>query len=375
MTDKLGLSAAGRSLLAQLRIARSAADLAQAGLPEGLIDALRQHGLIEPQSTTRQPADFADIFAGWKSQKGMLSDHIRTLAFAEAITAVVKPGDTVIDVGTGTGILAMFAARAGAAASWGLELTAMADWAERLAADNGLTAVHIRRGDAATFRSPTPAHLVMGEFAGIFLIEEWRHYAAFCAVRDANLAPGGAVLPRAATMYLSAIDSRRLYMDRGFGFWEAPVYGLDFSAARASDIGTPTRYVVTADKREIIDTQPLRTFDFATGTHHDFLFETEVTFTYPGAGSFHGLIGHFDLDMGPGQTLTTSMAARETCWHQSYFPMPQIQVPAGGQVTVGVRSLIDPASEEIVLGLRVLPKSGADPDPDPERMFPLSAAG
>jgi hypothetical protein len=371
--DKLGLTALGRSLLAQLRVARAPADLAAAGLTPDLIDALRQHGLIEPQAGTRQPADFADIFAGWKSQKGMLTDHIRTLAFRDAIEAVVKPGDTSIDVGTGTGILAMFAARAGAAASYGLELTRMADWAERLAADNGLSAVHVVRGDAATFRSPTPADLVMGEFAGIFLIEEWRHYAAFCAVRDANLAPGGAVLPRAATMYLSAIDSRRLYMDRGYGFWEAPVYGLDFSAARASDIGQPTRYVVTADKREIIDTQPLRSFDFATGTHRDFLFQTEVSFTYPGAGAFHGLIGHFDLDMGPGQTLSTSMAARETCWHQSYFPMPQIQVPAGGQVRLGVRSFIDPASEEIVLGLRVLAAPGTPAEAEAERVFALSA--
>lgn len=374
MTDKLGLSATGRALMAQLRVARSEADLAAAGLPADMISAMRQHGLLEPQGSTRQPEDFADIFAGWKSQKGMLSDHIRTGAFQTALNTLITPGDTTIDVGTGTGILAMLAARAGAGTSYGLELTAMADWAKRLAADNGLNAVQIVRGDAAAFRSAQPADLVIGEFAGIYLIEEWRHYAAFCAVRDANLAPGGTVLPRAASMYLSAIDSRSLYHNRGYGFWDAPVYGLDFAAARASDIATPQRYVVTANTREIIDTRKIRTFDFRTGTERDFLFETETTFTYAGAGAFHGLIGHFDMEMAPGQVLTTSMAARETCWHQSYFPMPQIQVPAGGQVRIRVRSFVDPLSEEIMLGLTVLAPADAE-GAGSERVFALSAAG
>jgi hypothetical protein len=370
MTEKLGLSETGRRLMGHLRVPRSAEDLLQNGAPHSLIAALQEHGLLEPQGSTRQPVDFGDIYVSWKSQKGMLIDHTRTLAFQQAIDAVVRPGDTTIDVGTGTGILAMMAARAGAATSWGLELTGMATWAERLAADNGLSAVQIVRGDAAGFTAPTPANVIISEFAGMYLIDEWRHYAAFCAVRDANLAPGGTVLPRAGALYLSAIDSRSLYMNRGYGFWESPVYGLDFSAARASDIAQPLRYIVTADTREIIDTQKIRSFDFLTGSGADYLFETETGFAYPGGGSFHGLIGHFDLEMAPGQTLTTSMAARETHWHQSYFPMPQIQVPAGGHVTVGVRSFIAQGSEEISLGLRVKAPRGTEAGP--ERVFALS---
>ena len=47
-------------------------------------------------------------------QRRMVSDRPRTDAFAAAIREVVKPGDVVLDVGTGTGILAMLAAKAGA---------------------------------------------------------------------------------------------------------------------------------------------------------------------------------------------------------------------------------------------------------------------
>ncbi len=367
MSDKLGLTEAGRKLMAHLHVPRDAEDLTRAGLVPAVQATLRDHGLIEPQNDTQQPAAYQAVFGGWKSQRGMLIDHTRTLAFQRAIEAVVQPGDTVIDVGTGSGILAMMAARAGAAQSWGLELTEMAEWAERIARRNGLDAVRIVRGDAAGFVADAPAALVMGEFAGMYLIEEWRHYAAFVKVRNRNLRPGGTVLPRAARLYLSAVDSRKLYQDRGYGFWESPVYGFDFSDAYASDLAAPQRYIVSVDNREICGTRQIADFDFLTGTETDYCFTTEISFPYPAAGAFHGLIGHFDLDMGNGAVLSTSMAARETCWHQSYFPMPMFQVPAGGQVDLRVRSFLDPASEVMHLGITVL--SALREPAAPERVF------
>ena len=367
-SEKLGLTQQGIGALTKLDVARSTEELQKAGLPAEVIAAMQDHGLLESQDETHPPLISQNVYAGWKSQRGMLIDHTRTRAFDAAIRAAVSAGDKVVDEGTGSGILAMMAARAGAAKSWGLEVTQMADWAARLARENGLDAVEIVQGDAGRFDPGEPVDVVMGEFQGMFLIEEWQHYAAFVRVRDRCLKPGGRVVPRAARLFLSAIDDRKLYRDRGYGFWEEPVYGFDFSSVRQGDIDHPRRYITSADARSIVVEREVAAFDFLNGSERDYLLTAELTYPYRAAGNFHGLLGYFDLDMGNGQTLSTSCFARETHWHQSYFPVPAIQVPAGGEVKVRVRTFMAEGSDGLRMGLTVA-GPGEALDDQPEHVF------
>lgn len=69
----------------------------------------------------------------------MLQDLPRNEAFANAIARVVKPGATVLDIGTGAGLLAMMAARAGATCVVACEThPALAETAREIIARNGL---------------------------------------------------------------------------------------------------------------------------------------------------------------------------------------------------------------------------------------------
>ena len=369
--NKIGISAKGRKMIAALRISQNPETLAAEGLSPDMQQALLDVGFLEKHEATRPPQDLFDTFSGWRSQKGMLIDPVRTGSFDQAIRAQVGPADRVIDVGTGSGILAMCAARAGAEKVYALEITQMADWAERLARANGLSAIQVVRGDAALFDAGAPVDLIMGEFAGMWLLEEWRHYAAFVQVRDRWLKPGGRVIPSASGLFLSAVDSRRLSYERGWGFFDAPVQGFDFSEVLTSGAYRPARYILTAEPKDMVCTREIARFDFLNGTERDYLFTTDARFDYPVAGMFHGFVGHFTLDLAPGLTMTTGTDGRETCWHQSYFPMPAMAVPAGGgAVLARLRSFLTPDTQVLKFGITVA-GPGQDLDHEAEHVFSL----
>ena len=74
-------------------------------------------------------------------QKDMLEDHKRTGAYYQAVMQNRRQfeGKVVLDVGTGSGILAIFAANAGARKVYAVEATPMAKFAQSLVEHNGVS--------------------------------------------------------------------------------------------------------------------------------------------------------------------------------------------------------------------------------------------
>jgi predicted RNA methylase len=102
-----------------------------------------------------------------------LLDHRRTLALRDAIRKTVRPSDTVLDVGSGTGVLALFAAEAGAARVISVEVDVrLAGWIRETAEVNGFgDRITVLSGDVLTH--PLPAvDIVIAELIETALIEE-----------------------------------------------------------------------------------------------------------------------------------------------------------------------------------------------------------
>ena len=68
----------------------------------------------------------------------MLHDDRRTGDYLAALAEAVRPGDVVLDIGTGSGVLAIAAARAGARRVYAVEASDIAEVAERVFAANGV---------------------------------------------------------------------------------------------------------------------------------------------------------------------------------------------------------------------------------------------
>jgi hypothetical protein len=103
-----------------------------------------------------------------------LKDRRRTEAFAAAIADTVRPGDTVVDIGSGTGIMALLAVRAGAAHVYAVEIDSiMAAALHDTVRLNGLDdRIAVIEADAAEARLPTGVDVVIAELIETGLIDE-----------------------------------------------------------------------------------------------------------------------------------------------------------------------------------------------------------
>lgn len=103
-----------------------------------------------------------------------LIDEERTLAFKNAIEHTVRPGDIVVDAGSGTGILAMFAADAGAKKVYALELDENnTKVLQGIFADNGYgDRIEVIQGDATTLTLPENVDVIVCEMIATALIDE-----------------------------------------------------------------------------------------------------------------------------------------------------------------------------------------------------------
>ncbi len=166
------------------------------------------------------------MYAEFEVHRTMIRDQIRTEAFKRAIEAVVRPGDVVLDVGAGSGVLSMFAARAGAARVYAVEQTSMAVLAQELVAANGLSdIVEVIQGDVMDIEPPERVDVIVSEWLGGFGIDEGM-LVPVIAARDRWLKPGGTMIPGSVTAWTALVHDR--YLEDTVEFLRTNPYGLDF---------------------------------------------------------------------------------------------------------------------------------------------------
>ncbi|MEQ8278366.1 MAG: 50S ribosomal protein L11 methyltransferase [Deltaproteobacteria bacterium] len=287
------------------------------------------------------PADVEYYFSRYgdlELQRRMVADRRRTDAFAKAIRAVVKPEDVVLDVGTGTGILAMLAARAGARQVYAIDQADIAKTAANLVKANGLTdRVKVLQGPAAELELPEKANVLVSEWLGHLAFVEGMLDDVLVA-RDNNLAEGGQMLPSRVALQLAPVDDPVLYGHDGPGFWRTPVHGLDMSSLEDKELeqGRVQQLRVEPAAR-LADPATLVALDLATASADDPFVEDTVRYTVMRDGVLSGFVGSFVATLAEGVVLDTSSDFAETHWSQSYFAFAPRPVREGEELVLHFR--------------------------------------
>ncbi|MFE9423867.1 methyltransferase domain-containing protein [Kitasatospora sp. NPDC006697] len=142
----------------------------------------------------------------------MLGDQLRMNAYRAAVTEAVRPGDTVLDLGTGTGILARWALEAGAARVYGIDLNkSILDSAVQRLTAAGLGERFVPlHGLSFDLELPGRVDLVISEILGN-LADNENAPAILGDARQRFLRPGGSMLPSRVESYLVPVAAERAH--------------------------------------------------------------------------------------------------------------------------------------------------------------------
>ena len=262
----------------------------------------------------------------------MMADGVRMRAYEAAIARAVAPGDVVVDLGAGLGILTLLALRAGAARVYAIEKSDAIELARAVVSANGFAdRVRFLAASSTDCELDERADVIVSETLGSFAVDE-NTLAFTIDARERMLRPGGKMVPEILDLHLAPVRAAEAYAR--FDSWSR-VCGFDYSAARdrcvsrmsVIDVGRgdllgPAQRFARIDLREV---------DSPT------LAATRL-FQMAKPGTLHGVAGWFEAQLCEGVTIDTSPSAAATHWKQALFPFrAPIEVVRGDVLELSLR--------------------------------------
>ena len=267
-----------------------------------------------------------------------LADTHRVDAFRRAITEVVKPGDIVLDLASGTGVLGLLACRAGARCVYSIEQTSLVGLAREIAEANGFgKTIKFLKGFSPRVELPEKVDVVVSDQIGRFGFDAGI-LEYFTDARTRFMKPGGRMIPSTVDLCIAPIESVELWNQ--VMFWEQPHGGLAFTPARvlASNMGYGTKLPADSLLATPVAAKSIDLLTYQPGT-----ISMQASFDILREGSFHGLGGWFSAQLSPTVTMSNAPTDDKKINRSNvYLPLErQVAVRKGDSVQTSLRILPD----------------------------------
>jgi predicted RNA methylase len=262
----------------------------------------------------------------------MLNDLERNNVYLTALERQVSPGSLVLDIGSGTGLLAMIAARANAGSVITCEANpVLAQMARSIIDQNGLsdriTVIPKRSTDLQIgVDLPRRADLIVSEIVDCGLIGEGilptiRH------ARNHLLAPGGHLIPGSARLMGALVESAAVdNLNRAHT-------SVGFDVRLINQAATPGHFPVrlaTWPHRIISAPTELVSFDFTKGSLADGRTVADIPVT--ASGTAHAMVAWFEMSLADGVILSNSPDNTASHWMQACLPLSTpVSITAGAR--------------------------------------------
>merc|ERR1712000_608680 len=269
----------------------------------------------------------------------MLKDEVRTRSYMNAIVQNkhIFKDKVVLDVGCGTAILSMFAAKAGAKHVIGVDMSTIIFKAREIVQANGLSdKITLLQGKMEEVQLPFPkVDIIISEWMGYFLLYESMLDTVLYS-RDKYLAPQGLIFPDKATIFMAGIEDGE-YKDDKIGFWDN-IYGFDYSPLKHTALTEPLVDTVEI-KAVVTDPTAVLTLDLYTCTTADLAFSSPFVLDCRRDDFVHALIAWFDIDFTACHKpirFSTGPHTKYTHWKQTVFYLREVLTVQQGEQIRGV---------------------------------------
>lgn len=261
-------------------------------------------------------------YSSYYIHEEMLKDTVRTNAYRRAIedNPDAFKGKVVLDIGCGTGILSIFAARAGAKHVYAIENAEIALYAREIIKRNGFEKqITVVKGKMEEVKLPVDkVDIIISEWMGYFLLYESMLDSVLWA-RDKYLVKGGLMFPDRVTMYVAALEDSNFKASKK-AFWD-DVYGVDMSVMAPTVMREPLVDVVPG-KAVISSSSKILELDLCTMNPKEVEFVASYQLKCNHRDTVHGLISWWDAgfsNLEKPQLLSTSPYVKATHWKQVVF--------------------------------------------------------
>ncbi len=299
------------------RIARYRAVVAQdddLAVPGVAGDDARRTGAVAAPFFRRR-SDMYDLIA----YGDMIADKGRTSAYARALESLVVPESVVLDIGTGAGILALLACRAGAARVYAVEAGGVIAVAREAAAANGFAdRIRFIQAESTAVDLPERVDGIVSDIHGVLPLFQ-SSVVSILDARERLLKPGGWIVPERETLWAALFTSVPTHQ-QVVEAWNTE-YGFDLSGARWRAANQSRRHRFAASDL-ISAPQRWATLDYRTMAGPNVDGEISWVVERPAIG--HGIASWFDCEMQPGSASPTRrLRASSTCTRRRFSPGPR----------------------------------------------------
>jgi protein arginine N-methyltransferase 1 len=278
--------------------------------------------MAKPVKEEQQACDYYfDSYAHFAIHEDMLKDKVRTLAYRNAISlnpSMIK-GKVILDVGCGTGILSMFAAKSGAKKVYGVEKSTIGDYAREIVSLNGFAdRIQVIMGSMEEVEIPEKVDVVISEWMGYCLLYE-SMLPSVLAARDKFMKKGGTMFPSRAKMFICGIEDSE-YRAKKIGFWDN-VYGFSYEPIKKWALLEPL--VETCPQERIITSEcDLVCLNLNTCTPAMLNIDAKFTLNPVSSQTMHAFVVWFSTFFDGKEKvieLSTSPRSQSTHWSQTIF--------------------------------------------------------